>query len=398
MKVSKRILTFALCILLAVESCACRADTPAASETVSQSQEEQSDTGETQAEGAVTVTDIIGRQVTVTEPPARIAAVSGPSYEMAFMLGAKDRVVMVKSGHTTNYPIALLTNPDLADYLGIAANPSSSVNIEDYLQNDIDLVIYYDNETELKKFDNAKIPAAVLTVNTGLLDTLEEAQSQTIDSYIETTTYPVRTFAVLLQDEKAAEKAERWYAYCDKTLRMIYERTGSLTDEQRSSVYWSNTWGENVLSTYVLKNRWYEIWLAGGKLIGPDGVSGNFPEITREQMFTWDPEIILVDNHGGYPELVEQDLYQNERWASLQAVQNKQIYRIPAGVFFLDKGSTTTLMVLWLSTILQPELFADIDMVEEIQYYYREFYEYELTAEEAQHVLDGWFDQVEAEE
>ena len=38
----------------------------------------------------------------------------------------------------------------------------------------------------------------------------------------------------------------------------------------------------------------------------------------------------------------------------------------------------------------QPELFADIDMIEEVKYYYSEFYEFELTDEQAQNVIDGW--------
>ena len=41
-------------------------------------------------------------------------------------------------------------------------------------------------------------------------------------------------------------------------------------------------------------------------------------------------------------------------------------------------------MMLWLATIVQPELFSDIDIIEEIKYYYREFYEFELTDEQAQ--------------
>lgn len=349
---------------------------------------------EEKTEDVVRVEDIVGRQVDIIGDPQRIAAISGPTYEMVFMLGGKDRVVMVKSGHTTKYPVALLTNPDLADYIGIPANPSSAVNIEDYLQNDIDLALYYDNETELKKFDNAGIPAVVLTVNTGLLDSLDAVKAQSIDAYIENTTRPVGILADILKDEEARSEYETWRSYCADKLQMIYERTNGLSEKERKSVYWSNTWGENVLSTYLLKNRYYEIWLAGGNLIGPDGTSGNFPEITKEQLFTWDPEVILVDNHGGSPELVAKDLLENDNWKLLQAVEKEQIYRIPAGIFFLDKGTTTTLMVLWLSTILQPELFSDVDMIEEIQYYYHEFYEYDLTEEQAQKVLDGWIEQV----
>jgi iron complex transport system substrate-binding protein len=88
---------------------------------------------------------------------------------------------------------------------------------------------------------------------------------------------------------------------------------------------------------------------------------------------------------------------EGSKWAALQAVQNKQLYRIPAGIFFLDKGTTTTLMLIWLATIVQPELFADINIIEEIQYYYKEFYEFELTEEQAQRILDGWYKRVSDE-
>lgn len=350
--------------------------------------------GSTPATGeeSVVVEDLVGRKVVQDHVPQRVAAAGGPTYEMMFMLGAKDRVIMVKSGHTTNYPLALLTNPDLANYIGVQANPSSAVNIEDYLKNDIDLVLYYDNEAELKKFENANIPAAVLTLHTGSLDTLEEVKAQTIDEYLPNATKTVRILAELLQTEDVIAEYQDWERYCTEKLRMIHERTSSLTDAERKTVYWANTWGENVLASYTLKYLYYEIWLAGGILVGPEGMSGNFPEVTKEQLFTWDPEVILVDNHGGYPELVKRDLYTNPDWSALRAVQNGEIYSIPSGVFFLDKGSTTSLMILWLATILQPDLFPDVNMVEEIQYYYREFYEYELTAEQAQHVLDGWFE------
>ena len=48
-------------------------------------------------------------------------------------------------------------------------------------------------------------------------------------------------------------------------------------------------------------------------------------------------------------------------------------------------------MTLWLATNIQPELFSDISMVEVLQEYYHEFYNYELSAEDAQHILDGWY-------
>lgn len=339
---------------------------------------------------ANTVVDLLGREVTVPETVDRVAAIAGPTYEMVFMLGCADKIVMVKSGHTDSYPLANLTNPALQDMVGLSANPSSTVNIEDYLKQDIDLVVYYDNEIELKKFDAVDMAAVVATKNTGLMDSLEEAKALTIDEFIEKLTQPLDILSTALNDPEARAEYETWRDYCDEKLRMVYERTKDIPVEDRKTVYWGNTWGEEIRSTYALKNRWFEVNLAGGQLIGPEENS-NFPEVTAEQLFSWDPDIILVDNHGGLPGLVMESMYrENGKWSTLSAVQNKELHRIPAGVFFLDKGSTTTLLVLWMATFLQPELFSDIDMIEEVKYYYSEFYEFELTDEQAQNVIDGW--------
>lgn len=370
----------------------------AAEETAKEETEVKEETKETEKNEnePVVITDLLDREVTIPSEINRIAAIAGPTYEMVFMLGSADKIAMVKSGHTQDYPLALLTNPALADCAGIAANPSSTVNIEDYLENEIDLVIYYDNEIELKKFDAVDMAAVVATKNTGLLDTLEEVQAQTIDDFIGNLTTPLSILSEALGTEEAKAEYEAWASYCDEKLKMVYERTKDIPMEERKTVYWGNTWGEEIRSTYALKNRYYEIYLAGGNLIGPEENS-NFPEVTAEQLYDWDPDIILVDNHGGVPDLVMKSMYkENSKWSTLSAVKNEQLYRIPAGVFFLDKGSTTSLLVLWMAKILHPDLFEDVDILEEVKYYYQEFYEYELTDEQAQNVINGWVDSGES--
>lgn len=370
----KRLVAGLLAVLMVFSLCACGASEPAP--------EEESTTH--------TITDLLNREVTIPNEIDRIAAIAGPTYEMVFMLGSADEIVMVKSGHTDSYPLANLTNPKLLDVAGIAANPSSTVNIEDYLAQEIDLVVYYDNELELKKFDAVDMAAIVATKNTGLMDTLEQAQTQTIDEFIVTLTTPLRILSDAIDTEEAHSEYEAWAKYCDEKLNMVYERTKDIPESERPTVYWGNTWGEEIRASYSLKNRWYEVYLAGGTLLGPEEIS-NFPEVTAEQLYTWDPDIILVDNHGDNPELVMKSMYrENSKWATLKAVENQQLYRIPSGVFFLDKGSTTTLLVLWMATFMHPDLFSDIDMIEEIKYYYSEFYEFELTDDQARMVIEGW--------
>lgn len=337
------------------------------------------------------VVDLMGRKVQVYDEPKRIAAITGPTYEMVFMLGSADKVAMVKSGHTKNYPAALLTNPNLVNLNGIAANPSSSVNIEDYLKNDIDLVLYYDNEIEMKKFDAIDMPAICVSKNTGLVDTFEEIEKLGVDEYIEILTHPVSILVKALGTDVAKEKYEKWKKYCNEKIYYIYDKTKDLKESDRQKVYWGNTWGEDIRTSYPRKNRYYEVKLAGGTLIGTDE-NLNFPEITAEQLFDWDPDVIFVDNHGGRPDLVIKSMTkENSKWSSIKAVKENSLHRVPAGIFFMDKGTTTTLLTMWMAKTLHPEIFNDLDMVEEVKYYFKEFYDYELSDENAQNVLNGWY-------
>ena len=373
MNAFKRAITLLLCIALTMLLIGCGEEKPV-----------------TAKDGYHLVTDTMGRTVEVPDNAQRIAAMNGPTYEMCLCLGAADRVVLTKKPQTSNYPAALLVDPDVANIEGFNnVNPSAIVNIEDYLARNIDLVLYYNNEEEVKKFDTVDIAAVVPILSTSDIGSIEECLAMPLETYKQRGAASMKVTAQALGGE-ALEIFERWEKYSNDILDLMYERTKDLKDEDKPTVYWGNTWGENILSSYNLANRAYEINLAGGKALGPTA-GGNFPEINEEQLFQWDPDFILVDNHGNSPDLVKKSIMTKDKYSTLTAVQKEQVLRIPAGVFFLDKGSTTALMTLWLATNIQPELFSDISMVEVLQEYYHEFYNYELSAEDAQHILDGWY-------
>lgn len=341
-------------------------------------------------EGYHLVTDVMKREVMVPDNVQRIAAMNGPTYEMCLCLGAADRVVLTKKPQTSNYPAALLVDPHVAEIEGFNnINPSAIVNIEDYLSRKIELALYYNNEQEVQKFDTVGIAAVVPILSTSDLGSLEECLALPLDDYKKRNAASMQVVAQALGGD-SLEIFTRWEAYTNKLIDLIHERTKDLTDEERPTVYWGNTWGENVLASYFISNRAYEINLAGGKVLGPT-TGSNFPEINEEQLYQWNPDFILIDNHGNSPDLVVNHVMTKEKYAKLKAVRNEHVLRIPAGVFFLDKGSTTALMTLWLATSIHPELFADISMTEELKKYYREFYSYELSEEDANHILDGWY-------
>lgn len=375
MKNFKRVIAFLMTLVIAFSFCACGGG----------------DKTPTKArEGYHLVLDSMGRTVEVPDNPQKIAAMNGPTFEMCLCLGAADRVVLTKKPQTSNYPAALLVYPGVAKIDGFNnISPNAEVNIEDYLQRGIDLALYYNNEVEVKKFDNAGIAAVVPVLSTSDIADLETCLGMSIETYKERSVTSMRVVAEAVGGE-SLEIYEKWKDYTNGIIDMLYERTKDLKEEDLPTVYWGNTWGENVLSSYVITNRAYEIRLAGGKLLGPT-IGSNFPEVTAEQLIEWDPQYILVDNHGNNPDGVIVSVMLDSKFQNLTAVKNNDLHRIPAGVFFLDKGSTTALMTLWLATIIQPELFSDISMLDELKNYYKEFYRYDLSDEDAQHILDGWY-------
>lgn len=325
-----------------------------------------------------TVVDVAGRTVAVPVKPERVATMPGPTYEMVFALGAKTQIGLVRESPIIKGPLALLTNPDLARYPSIAGvGPQTPVNIEEYIRKKVDLVIYYNITHELAKFEMTGIPAIVVTWSIDVPATLDEAMAEHKRQ--------LKFLANVLGGE-APQRYQQWACYLDETVAFIRTRTASIPPGRRPTVYWGNSWGGNILATWVTKSNRHVVDLCGGRLLGVEK-GGKFPEITREQLLAWAPEAIIVDNHGRRPGEIVEELTTSPDWSTLPAVKNGRIYKIPAGVFFLDKGASSPVYYYWLAKQLNPGLFDDVDLEEKIRHYFRTFYGYNLTAEEAERVL-----------
>jgi iron complex transport system substrate-binding protein len=104
-----------------------------------------------------------------------------------------------------------------------------------------------------------------------------------------------------------------------------------------------------------------------------------------EQVLKWNPDIIVIDT--GSPE----DVYNDPKWASIKAVQKRQVYRQPNGVFVWNRptAESAVLHPLWMAKTAYPDRFSDISMTDEVRKFYREIFSYELTDEQANKILSG---------
>jgi len=89
---------------------------------------------------------------------------------------------------------------------------------------------------------------------------------------------------------------------------------------------------------------------------------------------------------------VDEYILTNKQWENLQAVKNQRVYKMPNGVSRWGHPTNaleTSLAILWTAKLLYPNLFEEIDMYEEVRYFYRNFYEWELSDQYIEKILSG---------
>ena len=104
-----------------------------------------------------------------------------------------------------------------------------------------------------------------------------------------------------------------------------------------------------------------------------------------EQIYAWNPELIFITN---FTTAQPADLYENTvgvyDWSGIDAVQNRQVYKMPLGMYrSYTPGADTPLTLLWMAKTAYPEQFADIDILAETKAYYSEVFGVELTDQQA---------------
>ena len=115
-----------------------------------------------------------------------------------------------------------------------------------------------------------------------------------------------------------------------------------------------------------------------------DKASKSKAEISMEQLINWNPDVIITADKKAY-ELITTD----KAWANLKAVKDKKVYQAPSLPYNWVGRPPSVNRILgmqWLGTLLFPEEFK-YDMVKQAQEFYKLFYHYELSEEEAKEML-----------
>lgn len=373
MKKFKKVCLIMGCVF-ALTACRSTAEQPVASveDTTVEStvlEDESVAMPETEVENdKIVIVDQLGKTIELDGVPERVATTIMPfPYIYYAVVGNNDNLVGCNPSSIVAYENSALKYmyPELANADTSFVDTSFVVNVEEVLKLQPEVVFQWNYMDE----EIAKMEAAGIKVVA-----LEYGDVEDLETWI-------RIIGTMFDKE---ERAEELITYFHNNVAEVTDKLVTLSQEE-----WSNVL---ILSDNlkVTGTGFSKYWLDNSAAINPAGdLSGEALYVNMEQVYEWNPSIIYI---GNFTDLQPSDLMENklegQDWSVVDAVQNGQVYKIPIGGYRWDPpGVETPLMVKWLAKIQHPELFADMDMGEEVREFYKDVYNYELTDEILEEIL-----------
>ena len=315
-----------------------------------------------------TVTDSVGRSVSLPQEIDSISCVCPFSGSMIVLFGYGDKVTTGCKNMTRS---ALLNSicPGISD-LTVVKN-SGSLNAETILEHGADVIFVnqgtYEDADQRAKLDAMGIPYVVVGY-------------ETLDEQLDA----VAVIGAALDTE---EEAVRYIDWAKGIMERVEQGCRGIPAQERPRIYHSVN--EAVRTDYQssICAEWIALTGAENVSLTSGGLSleGDKAYTTLEQIYVWEPDLIICNEPG-----VDDYILSDEKWAGLDCVEQGRVYQIPVGTSRMGHPTSTEtpLALLWLAELLYPDYF-DIDFSQELKDYFEEFYDYPLSEETVEAILAG---------
>lgn len=329
--------------------------------------------GKAIASEPVTITDLAGRQVTVTRPVSRLILADGTlAYTLPLLLPEDPFGKVVGWGENfraadlDGYQSYLARFPELAAIPTFPANTTDSLNAEKVIGLKPDLVLM--NLSSLAAVQSSgllahlnKIGIAVVFVDfrTHIFSSVEKS---------------IQTIGTLLD---ANERASQFLQFREEQISRVLTRLSDVHYSPSVMIERSAGLYQDCCMSYGPGNFGALIQAAGGRNLGSDFIGGNFGTLHPEQVIHSQPDVVLVTGanwslyspsgdwirlgpgadlnvaHQHLTRLMERPAYQ-----TLPAVRKKQVYAIWHA--FYD-NPYNFIALQQIAKWLHPEKFEDLD-------------------------------------
>jgi ABC-type Fe3+-hydroxamate transport system, periplasmic component len=306
-------------------------------------------------ETTITVTDQLGRTVTV---PTNITKVTGTHHfgpNVVYALGQGDKL--------TDYSITGKLGSALSTVDKVYASKPVVSNGHDYnfetviaLNPQVAFVYASSDKDSIPQFENAGIKVVAVK---------GETMAESYEA--------IRLIATVLN---CKEKGEAYIAECEKLLKLVQDRIGNIPEEQKPRVMFAGPKSVyTVASGDMLDTTLME--LAGAVSVSKS-IKGYWTEVSPEQVATWNPDVIILgstlDTYG------DDAIYKNSHFKTVKAIKDQKIYSMPSNIGWWDfPAPNCVLGVVWMAKMFYPDKFTDIDMTQVADDFYKKSYGHTFT-------------------
>lgn len=306
--------------------------------------------------------DLAGNEIKLKGEAKSIAALWHANNQIILMLGGMDKVVATTEPIKKNVWFNLVY-PNLKN-IPTALN-NNDMQIEEIIKLDPDITIV-SNKNYVEQLNKQGLEAAYLPFR----------------NYDEMRDSVLLTARLIGGD--AEDRAREFDEYINEKIALVKSRTDELSSRPKVLHIVNGSNFLKVDGKDSIIDEWIKI--AGGENVVTK--SGNMIEITSEEILALDPDIVIIGGKNG--EKSVREFYKQPMFSGLKAVTNKQIYANPNGIFSWDRyGAEGALQILWAAKTLHPEIFGDINLLDETKKFYKKFFNFELSDEQFELILKG---------
>ncbi|KRK39847.1 ABC transporter substrate-binding protein [Loigolactobacillus bifermentans] len=330
----------------------------------------------------ITVTDEAGAKVTVPKNSKRIAVVGIWPFSavVTTFFNSADRLVYMPEASMTAAKNGLLGElyPNITKVKTVNDNGGSTINTEELKKSDPDIVFYPAENPKVKQqLTQAGFNAVGVSVGKWKGNTIE-----TLNNWygLLSKLYPNRQ-----------NRAKVVKNYSDKMYARVQKQVKTIPASKRKSVFILHQYTASTITSGG-KASFAAYWAKaiGAKNVANTAGKGNAMPVNAEQVYKWNPQVILVTN---FTTAQPSDLYNNKigntDWSKVQAVKNKQVYKMPLGMYrSYTPGVDTPLTLMWAAKTVYPSKFKNVNMVQEAKTYYKKAFNVTLTTKQAKAIFN----------
>ena len=310
-------------------------------------------------------TDSAGREVTLPKNIERIVP-SGPLSQMVLYALAPHLFVGLTNAWDEDELIYLETRdlPIIGQVYG-----KGDINLESLAATNTQVIIDIGEPKKSVKEDmdniseQTSIPAVHITAN---LDNMGDA---------------LRTLGALLNLE---QRANALADYCDKSYQNSLDLLEKVGEENKIALlYIAGDDGLRVIPQKSFNSQTLDMF--GNNVAIVENAKGNSAEVDMEQIYLFEPEIILFDSLDLYNKVSEDPL-----WKDIPAIKEGNYVLVPSAPYNwigFPPSIQRYLGMLWMGKLFYPEL-VEYDLFEEVSTYYELFYQKALSQESFDALLE----------